>query len=351
MRRRRAIACAACALAVTSVAQVQAAAASAGSRYTSAPYSVRTNPYAFGQAPVFMPDGRVVFGKDFKTGKKAQVYIARANGRGLRCITCKLGGPNNVPAVRPQGDWILFHSWHGHYLTIGSPGYGGMGSSLYVVRPDGSHLTHLTGLDPAHGAGEGEDDYHAYWSPDGHHLVWAHLNWNFVDDNGQGKWDVRVADFVGGKHPRLPNIRVVRPANGHWYETQWWSPDGKGFLYTETWKTAVDTELFYCRLTPKGCRTTQLTDYAAWNEQAIFTPDGKTVLFMSSRDSPGFFNRLPPGARVGFPLDPVKELKEAAAMLRHPPTPDASKLVVGDAALPIEQRTRILTFHLRRRRR
>ncbi len=222
----------------------------------------------------------------------------------------------------------------------------------------------------------------------------------------------------------------MRPANGHWYETQWWAPDGSGFLYTETWKHAVDTELFFCRLTDKGCEVTQLTDHPSWNEQAIFTPDGKDVIFMSSRDSPGFFNtwaeltrdagitadadyllilpvfelaflqpvaeettdlylldpktgsvrrltkdgedgwivpefswdptirqpsstenRLPPGARVGLPLDPVKELKEAVDMMQHePPTPDTSKVLAGDAALPVEQRTRILEFQLPSRR-
>jgi Tol biopolymer transport system component len=340
-----------------------------------------------------------------------------------------MSGPNNVPAVRPQGDWILFHSWHNQHLTIGSPGYGGMGSVLYAVRPDGSHITRLTGLDPAHGAGEGEDDYHAYWSPDGRRIVYTHLNWNFVDDNGQGKWDVRVADFVDdGRHPpHLANVRIVRPANGHWYETQWWAPDGSGFLYTETTGHAMDTELFFCRLTATGCRTKQLTDNPSWNEQAIFTPDGRDIIFMSSRDAPGFFNtwaelsrdagltadedyllvlpifeaaflqpvaeettdlylldpstgsvrrlttdghdgwivpeftwdpknrrlwftenRLPPGARVGFPLDPLKELREAADMLENPPTPDFGKILVGDAALPVQQRTRKLEFRLPR---
>ena len=189
----------------------------------------------------------------------------------------------------------------------------------------------------------------------------------------------------------------------------------------------VGAELFFCLLTATGaCQTRQLTDTPAWNEQAIFTPDGKDIIFMSSRDSPGFFNtfaelakdaglttdedylltlpvfeaaflqpiaeettdlylldpgtgslrrlttdghdgwivpefswdpsnkhlwftenRLPPGARVAMPLDPVKELQEAKAMLEtNPPVPDTSKLLVGDAALPIEQRTKLLTFHL-----
>ena len=199
-----------------------------------------------------------------------------------------------MPAVRSQGDWILFHSWNGHHITIGAPGYGGMGSELWVMRADGSHKTQLTGLDAAHGAGEGEDDYHAYWSPDGNQLVWAHLNWNFVDDNGQGRWDVRVADFVddGTGHPRLANVRVVRPANGHYYETQWWAPDGSGFLYTESWGTAENLELFYCRLVDSGrrCQSKRLTHSPDWDEQAIFTPDMKNVIFMSTRDHPGFFN-------------------------------------------------------------
>src|SRR5437762_11070795 len=101
-------------------------ASAAGSPYSAAPYQVTTNSYAFGQAPVFMPDGRVVFGKDFKKGDGAQVYIASQDGSGLQCLTCDQKPPNNVPAVRPQGDWILYHTWNGHVFTLGAPGYGGI---------------------------------------------------------------------------------------------------------------------------------------------------------------------------------------------------------------------------------
>jgi Tol biopolymer transport system component len=225
--------------------------------------------------------------------------MANFDGTAVHCLTCS--GPqsqnsnvNGVPAVRPQGDWILFHSWRGHYFTIGSPGYGGLGSDLWVMRPDGSHQTQITDVQPPSagpGNGDGYDDYHAYWSPDGKHLVYAHLNWNFVTGGGQGKWDVRVADFVDdASGPHLTNVRVVRPANGHWYETQWWAPDGSGFLYTETYGAAVIPQLFFCRLTATGCQVTRLSDSAAWDEQALFTPDGKDVIFMSSRDRPGVFN-------------------------------------------------------------
>jgi hypothetical protein len=181
-------------------------------------------------------------------------------------------------------------------MTIGSPGYGGMGSALWVMHPDGSHQTQLTDVQPASagpGAGEGIDDYHAYWSPDGRHIEWAHLNWNFITGGGQGKWDIRVGTFVvrHGK-PALVDIHVVRPANGHWYETQWWAPDGSGFLYTETSGSAVNPELYFCRLVhhDSACRVRRLTNSPAWDEQAIFTPDMRDVIFMSSRDQPGLFN-------------------------------------------------------------
>jgi Tol biopolymer transport system component len=287
-----------------------AAAPAQANPYANARVTVETHPFTFGQAPVFTPDGRVVVGKDYSggtNGKGTQIYIQDLDGSHRTCLTCDMPGPNNVPSVQPGGKWILFHSWNGHKITFGSPGYGGLGSELWVMRADGSHKTQLTGLDADHGAGEGEDDYHAYWSPDGKRLNWAHLNWNFITDGGNGNWDVRVADFADdGVHPpHLADERVVRPANGHWYETQWWKPDGSGFLYTESEGSAMNTELYFCRLTDKGCKVRHLSDFSpGWDEQGIFTPDGKNVVFMSTRDHPGFYNAFSTLAQhLGLPND------------------------------------------------
>src|SRR4051812_16469194 len=98
-------------------------------------YTVRDHPYTFGQAPVFLPDGDVVVGKNFKDGSGMQIYRSRLDGSGRRCLTCDMPAPNNVPAPRPQGDWVLFHSWNGHHITFGSPGYGGVGPGGWGVRP------------------------------------------------------------------------------------------------------------------------------------------------------------------------------------------------------------------------
>jgi hypothetical protein len=314
------------AVVVGALAAAMPASAQAALDYSTAPFTESVNPYAYGQAPVFLPNGRqVVFGKDFGSGEQNQIYIANfPKGTGLRCLTCT--GPdtsqsnvNGVPQVRPEGDWILFSSWRGRYITFGSPGYGGIGSALWVMHPNGTDQTQLTETQAqflagnttsqnprAFGADEGYDDYHAYWSPNGKLIEWAHFDGN-LPSGGIGKWDVELANFsvVHGK-PSLSDVRVVRPANGHWYETQWWAPDGSGFLYTETTNGADIPHLFFCRLIDRdnACAVRQLTDDASWDEQALFTPDMKDVIFMSSRSQPGLFNTWAQAAQtLGLPND------------------------------------------------
>lgn len=265
-----------------------ATAAAAGDRA----FVVETNPYVLGQAVDWLDHDEVVWHDPFvrdEDGDGAfQIYRSRLDGGDKQCLTCGHPAPNQVPVVRPGGDWILFHSWAGHTITVGAPGFGGIGSDLWVMRPDGSQRTNLTR------SSEFYDHFHAYWSPDGTHLAWTALNWN-ADEGGNGKSDIRVARFEpdGPQGPRLVGEHVVRPGNGHWYETQWWAPDGSGFLFTETTGTAINPELFFCRLADRdagACRRTRLTDDPAWDEQAIFTPDMNHVLFMSSRRLPGAHN-------------------------------------------------------------
>src|SRR5262249_5487476 len=131
-----------------------------------------------------------------------QIHSSALDGTDTVCLTCGLEGPNQVPVVQPHGPWILFHSWNGHALRIGSPGFGGLGPDLWVVRRDGSQRTKLTDDTDLH------DNFHAYWSPDGRYVVWTALSWN-ADEGGTGKSDIRVARFDPAG-PRLIDEHVVR---------------------------------------------------------------------------------------------------------------------------------------------
>src|SRR5689334_20126690 len=273
------------------VAMLVVAAAAAGD--DRAPqFVVETNSFLIGQAADWLDERHVVWHdqivRDDDGDHVAQIHRSALDGSEEVCLTCALPGPNQVPVVQPNGPWVLFHSWNGHGVRVGAPGFGGIGSDVWVMRRDGSQATNLTRT------GELHDNFHSYWSPDGRYIVWTALDWD-PSDGGNGRSDVRVARFDphGPNGPRLVDEHVVRPANGHWYETQWWAPDGSGFLYTETVDTAVNPELFFCRLPDPArgaCRPRRLTDDLAWDEQAVFTPDMRRILFMSSRGLPGAHN-------------------------------------------------------------
>ncbi len=261
---------------VTLLVSVVAPTASAGCTQR---FEVRTAKFQMGQAPAWAPSGKGFVYKKQVALPETQVYTARLDGSGERCLTCGTQGPNQVAHYRPQGDKILFHGFGEHQFRLFGPGFGGIGSDFFVMDPDGRNIVNLsTGA-------EGEDNFHAYFSPNGRRIVWTHIDWD-IHQGGRGLWDVRVARYVNDRKggPRLEDIRVVRPANGHFYETQWWSPDGRGFLYTESVDNAMNLELFFLNL--RTGKITRLTDNPAWDEQAIFTPDGKRVIFMSTRDHP-----------------------------------------------------------------
>ncbi len=246
----------------------------------------------FGQAPTWSADGTRV-AHQAKVDGVWQVHTANRDGSGSVCVTCGQPGPNMVASIRPQGDKILFHSWRGKALTIGAPGFGGVGSELYVVNPDGSNPVRLSDgpeLSEGDSTGEGEDHYHAYFSPDGQQISWTHLDCNVVTQDGRCMMRILLADYVddGNGDPQLENVRVARPENGHYYETQLWAPDGSGFLFTESVDNSLNLELFFYRVSDG--QITRLTDNPAWDEQATFTPDMSKIIFMSSRDHPGFFN-------------------------------------------------------------
>jgi hypothetical protein len=278
--------------------------------YFSAAFEVHRNSHTFGQTPAWTRGGRVLSNEPDRSGIE-QVYLSRLDGSQSRCLSCgQLRGPNGFPEERPQGDWILFCSMGAQPEHYGAPCLGGYGTDLYVMRPDGTEVTRLTRRsDPNDGVrydrpgGVPYDNYHVYWSPDGRHIVWTRTEADPLSRGGQ-RWEILLADFVALAHgrPHLAHVRLVGPAFGV-YETQAWAPDGSGFLFTAfgprqspfqaTAPGWMHLELYYMRLYGRGVspghpRVTHLTDDdPAYEEQAVFTPDMRDVIVMTSRAAPG----------------------------------------------------------------
>jgi len=277
------------------------------------------NQFTFGQDPSWTADGRILSNEQDRSGV-SQVYVSTLAGAGMSCLTCGQPGPNGFPQERPQGDWILFCSFRGQAATFGAPCLGGIGSDLYAMRPDGSRVTRLTGpgasFEPG---GTPYDNYHPAWAPDGRHLIWTHVAYDGRQQGGT-QWTVLLSAFSVGKDgsPRLRAITSVAPGGDNAYETQVWAPDGSGVLYTTLSSDGnkhvgwLNSELHFLRLYGHGAspvhpQTTKLTDGSpAWDEQAVFTPDMKDVIWMSSRDTPTWYQTVVTAAQqAGY--DPPSE--------------------------------------------
>jgi hypothetical protein len=277
------------------------------SPYFGAPFASTHLSYDFGQAPSWATDGSVLSGQLDAAGI-IQVYHSDLGGSHQVCLTCAtVNGPNGLPQERRQGDWILFESYGQQPTHVGNPGLGGYGGDLYVMHPDGTHVYRLTtNSDPANGAQYGEatgtpyDNFHAYWSPNGEHVVWTHAEADPLTAGGE-KWELMLGDFAV-KHgvPSLTNVQVVGPPYGA-YETQPWSPDGKGFLffaaggYQSPFQSAPpgwgNARVYYMRVygknaSPAHPMVTLIGDNQPfYEEQAVFTPDMRDVIMMSNRGS------------------------------------------------------------------
>jgi hypothetical protein len=303
-----------CALVFCVAFALSAASASGAQRslispYFSAPFTVSKNSYAFDQAPSWAADGRVLSG-EFDSAGVLQIYRAELDGSRQRCLTCRtVKGPNGVPQERPQRDWILFHSYGQQPTHTGGPGFGGYGGDLYAMRADGSHARRLTttsdpnaGTEYSRDGGVPYDNFHAFWSPSGKQMVWTHTEANALSDGGQA-WSMLVGDFrVRHGVPSLRNVRVVGRPYGA-YETQPWAPDGSGFLFSAAggYRSPYQStppgwghmQVYFMRLYGRGAspqhpRVTRISDNTpAYQEQALFTPDMKTVIMMSNRSSSG----------------------------------------------------------------
>ncbi len=276
--------------------------------YFGAAFTIQQNSYAFGQAASWSPSGQVLSAQLDSAGL-SQIYRSNLDGSDQTCMTCRtVQGPNAFPQERPEADWILFDSYGQQPIHTGTPGLGGYGGDLYVMREDGSHPYRLTtNSDPNDGSvytstsGIPYDNFHAYWSPNGKQIVWTHTEANPLSDGGQ-TWEMLLGDFTVNKGvPSLQNVRVVGKPYGV-YETQPWAPDGSGFLFSAAGglKSPLQStdpgwghmQLYFMRLYGRGAspsqpQVTQISDDTpAYNEQAIFTPDMRTVIMMSNRSRP-----------------------------------------------------------------
>ncbi|WZO99320.1 hypothetical protein EP7_000919 [Isosphaeraceae bacterium EP7] len=218
------------------------------------------------------------------------VHSAAPDGSHDICLTCNTPGlPGKhvgSPAWHPSMRWIVVVAEkpvHPGTSFDALPGFGAY-SDLWCLSVAGDKAIRLTDLpaDPDHGV------IIPRFSPDGKQLVWsARVERPKLFDLKQhfGYWAINIADFVEGQvGPALQNLRVYEPGGRAFYETYGFSRDGRRVLFCSSMnqRSSWDQQIYTIDLGSGDVRQLTQKDY---NEHAFETPDGRTIVWMSNRQS------------------------------------------------------------------
>ncbi len=141
-------------------------------------------------------------------------------------------------------------------------------TGVYAMDPDGANPQRLT---------DGKQAGLPAWSPDGKKVAFG--------SNREGHFEIYVMDLDGSRLQRLTYTARENSGNPAW------SPDGKRIAFDSSWdhpgfptKWEEGTEIYVMDSDGRNVQRLSNTTGVA-NLGPVWSPDGKRIVFMSTRDS------------------------------------------------------------------
>lgn len=202
-----------------------------------------------------------------------EIYVSDLNGNIVRQLT-KNNFYDAEAVVSPKGDKILFTSDRSGDLE------------LYTMNIDGSDVKQITNSEGYDGG--------ANFSPDGKQIVWRASHFDADSERVQYrknlkkhlvspmKMELFIANADGTERKQLTNL-----GGANWAPN--FTPDGKQIIFSTNFKTkAVPFNLYTISL--DGSRMGQITYDKVFDAFAMFSYDGKKLVWCSNRNNGGTRN-------------------------------------------------------------
>lgn len=219
-----------------------------------------------------------------------QTWLTQADGSGEHCLSCGMPGLPSLnvgqPAWHPSGRFLVVQAEKdggGRTCTQGTNPGAGTRNELWVVRMDTREAQRLRGLEAGH-----LGMLHPHFSDDGNRLSWSEMTGPvnpLVPGHALGRWRLMTGDVVEvGGWLQLQNLTGMQPAGNAFYENHGFSPDGSRLLFTSNLTPGAPwfRQDIHTVDSHTGADLKTLTD-RGYNEHASYSPDGQSILWMSSR--------------------------------------------------------------------
>lgn len=215
------------------------------------------------------------------------LWVMDYDGKHQVCLTNRTQGlPQKhvgQPAWHPSGKFLVIQAQKEHvprYLKNKcTPGAGAL-NDLWIVTAHGRRCWKLyTVRDDISKDSAGV--LHPHFSHDGTRLFWSER----IRENGRafGEWILRIAEFHWDdvRGPWLGNIRDYNPGGrSSFFESHGFSPNDQYVLFTGNQHGPLE---IYEMEVATG-KVTRLTHSPrSWDEHAHYSPDGKRIVWMSSK--------------------------------------------------------------------
>lgn len=239
----------------------------------------------------------------------SQLYVAKPDGTGERCLTCDVWDLRKrhcgSPTWHPSGDHIVFVVEKpvrsgGEPLPLLSVPGGNLGMDLWAVSFDGKVAFNITNRGE-----QGGRVLAPRFSHEGDQLVWSERQAS--GGGAWGQWSLQVARFSASRGvPRLRGAKAYRPgAQQRFFESYGFTPDDRGVLFAanlDPGQPEGGLDLYVLRL--ESGEIKRLTATRALDRFARLTPDGRWLVWSSSlsqREDEPVFERLE--KTTDLPLD------------------------------------------------